>query len=167
MYCRTIPKKKAMATETNMAMIMPSAFSVFIRSPTVSPVVSFASFRSTNAVVPPSSSNTRETVVEVGSPRLLNMSSRITSEIITARKMNISSFRENIAGWNTPFLATSIIPLLIVAPMKTPTAATMMIVLNLATLAPIAEFRKLTASLLTPTIRSNTASTNRNTTNTR
>lgn len=48
-------------------------------------------------------------------------------------------------------------PLLDAAPMKTPTEATIMIVLNEAALEPIAEVKKLTASLLTPTNRSNTA----------
>ena len=42
----------------------------------------------------------------------------------------------------------TIMPLLIDAPRKTPTAATMMIVRNEAALAPTAEFKKFTASLL-------------------
>ena len=158
------PKKNAIGTEMNMPNITSIAFSVFIRSPSPNPVWSPCIFIMANMVVPPRSSNTIETVVEVGSPRLLNMSSRITSEIITDRKMNISSLKENIAGWKIPCLAISIIPLLIVAPMKTPTAATMIIVLNDATLAPMAELRKFTASLLTPTIRSTTASEKRNST---
>ncbi len=56
----------------------------------------------------------------------------------------------------------SIMPLLIEAPTKTPTAATVMTTLKVAALEPIAELRKLTASLLTPTDRSNTASRKRN-----
>ena len=63
-----------------------------------------------------------------------------------------------------PCRATSIMPLLMDAPAKTPTAATATIVRNRATLAPIAEFKKLTASLLTPTIKSKTASTIKNAT---
>ena len=63
-----------------------------------------------------------------------------------------------------PCLATSIMPLLIAAPANTPIAATVTIVLCLATLAPMAEFRKFTASLLTPTTRSKTARIIRNTT---
>ena len=55
----------------------------------------------------------------------------------------------------------SIIPLDREAPMKMPTPAMNRMVLNDAALAPTAEFRKLTASLLTPTMRSNTARTNR------
>ena len=58
----------------------------------------------------------------------------------------------------------SIIPLLIAAPMNTPAEAMMMIVRNGATLVPMAELRKLTASLLTPTDRSKMASRNRKTT---
>ena len=41
----------------------------------------------------PSSSNTSETVVEVGIPMLLNTSSTTTSVTITARNMVITSFR--------------------------------------------------------------------------
>ena len=119
------------------------------------------------ANVPPSSSKTMDTVVDVGSPRVLNTSRRMTSDIITARKMKNTSRKENIDGWNTPCLATSIIPLLIEAPMKTPTAATIMMVLKVATFAPIAELRKLTASLLTPEIRSKTARTKRKAVNPR
>ena len=61
-----------------------------------------------------------------------------------------------------PCLAISIIPALITAPIRTPAEATINTVLNFATLAPIAELRKFTASLLTPTNRSNTARTSRN-----
>jgi len=45
--------------------------------------------------------------------------------------------------------------------MPTPRLATIKIVLKEATLDPTAEFRKLTASLLTPTTRSTIASSNR------
>ena len=58
----------------------------------------------------------------------------------------------------------SIIPLLSVAPIKIPRAAMAIMVLNDAALAPIAEFMKFTASLLTPTTKSNMASRKRNTT---
>ena len=64
-----------------------------------------------------------------------------------------------------PCRAMSIMPLLIVAPMKTPMAATIMMTLNEAVLAPTAELRKFTASLLTPTIKSKMASTKRKMTN--
>ncbi len=55
----------------------------------------------------------------------------------------------------------SIMPLLIAAPMKTPMEAIISTRLKDAAREPIAEFRKFTASLLTPTERSNTASMNR------
>jgi hypothetical protein len=51
------------------------------------------------------------------------------------------------------------IPLENKEPRIIPHAAIIMIVLNEATLLPIAEFRKFTASLLTPTIKSITAKT--------
>ena len=59
-----------------------------------------------------------------------------------------------------PFRATSIIPLEKVAPTIIPRAAISIIVLKGAALAPIAEFKKFTASLLTPTIRSAMANAN-------
>jgi hypothetical protein len=55
----------------------------------------------------------------------------------------------------------SIMPLLMAAPMKTPIAATRMIFLKDAAREPMAEFRKLTASLLTPTDKSKMASRKR------
>ena len=60
-----------------------------------------------------------------------------------------------------PCRAMSIIPLDREAPMNIPIPAMKRMVLNEAALAPTAEFKKLTASLLTPTIRSKTASTKR------
>jgi hypothetical protein len=56
-----------------------------------------------------------------------------------------------------PFLATSIIPLENTAPTKTPKLAIIIMFLKEMTFDPIAEFKKFTASLLTPTIRSATA----------
>ena len=52
-------------------------------------------------------------------------------------------------------------PLLIAAPINTPIDATIRTLLNDAAFEPIAEFIKFTASLLTPTDRSNTASRNK------
>jgi hypothetical protein len=60
-----------------------------------------------------------------------------------------------------PFLAISMIPLEKTEPSITPAAAIKIIVRNAATLLPIAEFKKLTASLLTPTMRSVMANRNR------
>ena len=61
------------------------------------------------------------------------------------------------SGLKIPFLAISIIPLEDNAPTATPRLASIIIFLNEITLDPIAEFRKFTASLLTPTIKSLTA----------
>ena len=61
----------------------------------------------------------------------------------------------------------SIIPLDKAAPTKTPTAAIRIITLNDAAFEPIAAFKKLTASLLTPTDKSTIAKTNRKTTKNR
>ena len=55
----------------------------------------------------------------------------------------------------------SIMPLLIVAPQKIPIAAMTIMVRNEAALAPIAEFKKFTASLLTPTTKSKIANKKR------
>lgn len=60
-----------------------------------------------------------------------------------------------------PFLATSIMPLEKMAPTATPTLATIMMVLKEMALEPIAEFKKFTASLLTPTTKSAMAKTAR------
>ena len=63
-------------------------------------------------------------------------------------------------GKKIPFLATSIKPLENMAPTATPILATIMIVRIEIALEPIAEFRKLTASLLTPTTKSVIAKAN-------
>ena len=68
-----------------------SAFSVFNRSRKVNPEASAATFQMANAKLAPSSSNTIETVVEVGIPNELNTSSSTMSVVITAMKMQISS----------------------------------------------------------------------------
>ncbi len=53
-----------------------------------------------------------------------------------------------------PLRATSIMPLEKMAPIAIPRLATIMIVRIDTTFEPIAEFKKFTASLLTPTTRS-------------
>jgi hypothetical protein len=68
--------------------------------------------------------------------------------------MTISSGIRKYSGLKIPFLATSIIPPETNTPTITPIPATIIIVLNFAALAPIAEFRKFTASLATPTVKS-------------
>ena len=64
------------------------------------------------------------------------------------------SSKKKTWGLKIPFLAISIIPLEDKAPKATPKLAKIIIFLNEITFEPIAEFKKLTASLLTPTIRS-------------
>ena len=63
-----------------------------------------------------------------------------------------------------PFRATSIIPLDVTTPTMMPIEATVRMVRMEATLEPMAEFRKLTASFVTPTKRPDTASRPRMTT---
>ena len=110
------------------------------------------------AIALPNSSNTIETVVDVGSPRELNASSKTMSAIITAKKIIITSAKLNICGWKMPDRAISIMPEEKVAPSSTPNVATHIVVLKLAMRDPMAEFKKLTASLLTPTNKSKQAS---------
>jgi len=75
--------------------------------------------------------------------------------------MIIISEKTNISGLKIPFLATSIIPLEKVAPNKIPMLATVIMTQKGADFEPIAETKKFTASLLTPTIKSEIASKNK------
>ena len=72
----------------------------------------------------PKREKTSETVVEVGSPKVLKMSSRMTLATMTARKSSITSLKVNMEGFITPLRAISIMPLEKLAPSSTPTAAT-------------------------------------------
>ena len=63
----------------------------------------------------------------------------------------MTSWNVNIEGLNIPFRATSIIPLEDMTPRSMPTDATESMTFIPATLEPMAELRKLTASLVTPT----------------
>ena len=81
------------------------------------------------------------------------------SDIITAKKIIITSLKLNMLGTKIPLLAISIIPLENIAPTSTPRLATIMVVLNETAFEPTAEFKKFTASLLTPTTKSITAKT--------
>ena len=92
-YCTNAPNVKATATERNIAKITVNAFSVFNNSAKVSPSGPIAIFINANAKVPPNSSNTIDTVVDVGIPNVLNTSSRTTSVTITARKIHINSLK--------------------------------------------------------------------------
>ncbi|GFZ90960.1 hypothetical protein GCM10011531_23340 [Aquaticitalea lipolytica] len=69
------------------------------------------------------------------------------------------SLNINSCGLKIPLRATSIIPLENTAPIATPKLATIIIVLKETAFEPIAEFKKFTASLLTPTTKSATAKT--------
>lgn len=78
---------------------------------------------------------------------------------ITARYSSITSWNVNREGSNMSCRATPIIPLEKDAPSTTPTDAMVTTTLRLAARHPTAEFKKLQASLLTPTIRPDTEST--------
>ena len=80
-----------MATDRKMPKITERAFSVFSKSLKASPVASVAIFMIDTTKVAPSSSKTIDTVVDVGSPRVLNTSSRMMSVTITAMKMHTKS----------------------------------------------------------------------------
>ncbi len=102
----------------------------------------------------PNNSKTIETVVDVGIPTVLKKSNSRISVIITAMKIIMISLNMNSWGLKIPDLATSIIPLEKMAPSPTPILATIIMVLKGMAFEPIAEFRKFTASLLTPTTKS-------------
>ena len=152
-----------MATDTKMAMMTLSALSVLSRSLKTS-VGSPAILMTARIKAPPSSSNTSDTVVEVGMPSELNTSSTMTSVTMTARNSTITSLMAYWLGVIMPWRATSIMPDDITAPMMTPHEATSRMVRKVATRAPTADCMKLTASLLTPTNRSKNARQSRNTT---
>ena len=91
-YCTTNPKKKAIATERKIARMTVSALSVFIKSPSDC-VGSLAIFTKEYATVPPSNSKTMDTVVDVGIPSELKISSKTTSVSITATRMHMISLK--------------------------------------------------------------------------
>ena len=91
-YCTKVPVINATATDRNIPNITDKAFSVFIMSPSESIPVSSPTIRIiANINVPPNNSNTIDTVVDVGSPNVLKMSSRTTSVTITASRMHMMS----------------------------------------------------------------------------
>ena len=71
-----------------------------------------------------------------------------------------------MSGCNMPFLAISIIPDENVAPVRTPTEATIRTTYRGAIFVPTDEFKKFAASLLTPTNKSSAANNSNITTNT-
>ena len=81
----------------------------------------------------------------------------MTSVSMTARKTTISSGMVKNWGWKIPFRATSIMPLEKSTPARIPKIATQRMTRRGATRDTTDEFRKLTASLLTPTTRSEMA----------
>ena len=146
-----------------MPKMTESALSVFNKSSKPkSPVSSVAIFNNERMNVPPNNSKTIETVVDVGMPNVLKTSNNTTSVTMTAKKIQSKSLKLNICGWKIPCRAMSIMPLLNVAPTNTPIDAIIKMVRKRATFAPMAEFRKFTASLLTPTTKSKMANMNRN-----
>jgi len=99
--------------------------------------------------------------VDVGRARELKTSRSNTLASITATNIIVISGKVNSSGWKIPFLATSIIPVENKVPNINPILATNIITQRGATLEPIAELRKFTASLLTPTINPMTAKTSK------
>jgi len=93
----------------------------------------------------PSNAETSDTVVEVGSPRVLKKSINMTSVSITARKIIITSPKKKYFGWKTPERATSIMPPANNAPTSTPRDAVIINTLNEAAFDPHPELRKFTA----------------------
>ena len=86
-----VPKVKAIATETNMAKITDKAFYVLINTPKLKSPLICMILNNERANAPPNNSKTIETVVDVGIPKKLKVSSKITSVIITPIKMAIIS----------------------------------------------------------------------------
>ena len=80
-----------MATERNIPSITDRAFSVLSRSPIPKVLSGAAILKSATTKVAPRSSNTIDTVVDVGIPSELNMSRRMISVTITAMNMAITS----------------------------------------------------------------------------
>ncbi len=162
MYCTNAPTVNAITTETSIPEIIAKALSELMywdNSAKAEPPATLILTTAT-ATAAPSNSKTTETVVEVGIPKALNVSSMITSVIITARKMTIISEKKNISGWKIPFRATSIIPFEKAAPIRIPAPAIKKMSHFGAAFEPTAEFKKLTASLATPTIKPEIASAN-------
>lgn len=89
--CTNVPVTNAIATDRKMPSITESALPVLRRSVRPRSLPSAAIFISATAKAAPSSSNTIDTVVDVGMPSELKMSRRMMSVTITAMKMHISS----------------------------------------------------------------------------
>jgi len=93
------PTVNAINTDSKIPVMMARAFSelMYSESSRMEPPMLLI-FTTETATAEPSNSKTMETVVEVGIPNVLNMSSIITSVIITARKMTMISEKTNMSG---------------------------------------------------------------------
>src|SRR5699024_8546086 len=152
------PMLKAIKMDKKIPVITSVALAVLIYCHTVATDSPFAAILIKDIITAaPKSSNTIDTVVEVGRPSVLKKSRSSTSAIITAIKIIITSLKKNFSGTKIPDRAISIIPLEVTAPKNTPKLAMVRMVLNDKDLDPKAEFKKFTASLLTPTIKSTIA----------
>ena len=112
--------------------------------------ISLAGLSHDTATAEPRRQNTSATVVDVGRPMVLYMSSRMMLASMTDRYRIITSRNENMLGWNMPLRATSIMPLEVAAPTMMPMEATAMMIFNDAAFEAMAELRKLAASFITP-----------------
>ena len=98
-YMTMAPTVKATTTDSRIPDIIARAFPELIKSPiSFVPSGNPISLMIEIPTAAPSNSNTIETVVEVERPNVLNISSRITSVIITARNMIMISEKKNIWG---------------------------------------------------------------------
>ena len=86
-----VPKTNAIATDRKIPIITERAFSVLSKSSNPRAPADCDTFTTATTKVAPSSSNTIDTVVEVGMPKELNTSSKMMSVTITAIKMQIKS----------------------------------------------------------------------------
>lgn len=95
-HCTIAPTAKAIHTDNNIPDIIANAFSELmydIKVPIDSPDAII--LKSDTATAAHNNSNTIETVVDVGSLNVLYTSSKMTSVIITAKKMTIISAKTN------------------------------------------------------------------------
>ena len=94
MSCIIAPTENAIKTESKIPKIISVALSVLIYSPSCkSESLLLEIFIIDITTAAPKSSNTIDTVVEVGIPRLLKISSSMISVIITAINMIIISLK--------------------------------------------------------------------------
>ena len=119
----TVPTTNAMATEAKIAKIICRHFSSLMYS-SKGQVKKELLLKIAMPMAAPSKENTNATVVDVGNPSVLKVSSKMMFATITAKNSSMTSWKVNISGSMTPFRATAIIPLEKHAPRMTPMAAT-------------------------------------------